>query len=67
MVMLGSGILLNEDSNSQEGELAGLRAPHLYDYKKMAFNHTEYERRVFEWVFTRGYSDVLKGVVLNLV
>lgn len=33
----------------------------------MRFNYTELSRRAQEWISSRGYSDILKGIVLNLL
>jgi hypothetical protein len=54
--MLNSGLLIDDST-----------VPALYDFKTEKFNHTEYNRRINEWVLARGYSDILKAIVLNLV
>lgn len=53
--MINAGLLI-DDSNI---------AP-LYDYKMMHFNIFEYNRRLNEWISTKGYSDILKAIVMSL-
>lgn len=55
LVMLNAGLLV-DDANTTP----------LYNYKEMKFNHLEYNRRLNDWMTTRGYSDILKSIVINL-
>lgn len=32
----------------------------------MKLNYAEYNRRVNDWIVVRGYSDILKAIVINL-
>ncbi len=53
--MLNAGLLI-DDSNTTP----------IYDYKTMQFNSLEYNRRLNEWIAIKGYSDILKAIVMNL-
>lgn len=39
----------------------------IYDLKENRFNANVYDSRVRDWILVRGFSEVLKATVLNLI
>lgn len=39
----------------------------IFDMKHNKFNPQEYDNMIQEWILTKGYSEILKATVLNMV